>query len=230
MDFNKLKVDDLNILCKNNKIKGISKMKKDEKIAALNALDKTTMNSSLEIIQVVKPGSKPDAKSVVKSGSKVVKPKSSTLDKEFDKYIKLTDNHKAKLSESKEDLTMQDFVDLVKEDILKLAAELNIKETKKYVDSYGCIKAIIEYNSNKVNKSNYLFQVSSKAILNWSETIESDIYRKLFTYLIVNNLEYAPLLKVFKVFNEFHKTTNLTSEVNNSDEEPEINYEESDEE
>jgi len=207
MDLNKLTNDKLNVLCKDNKIKGYSKLKKAEKIEKLReigvtnfdeeSVEKSVKNSLNELPSKKTKVVKKEKKELVEvKEKKETKPRNEKLDK---KIIKLfdEDRYKNNLLELKEEPSRAYVLNMLSNDITKFIDKSSDKEIREVVDKFG-VSSLISYQ--KAKKDQRLFDKS-----------EQEIYKILALYLVMNDpLASDPLIKV--VIKAYHRIIKSSAE------------------
>ncbi len=192
----------LNALCKENGIKGYSKLKKDEKIAMLTEAGVELFNQeSSAASKTKKSGEKSSEKKVSKATSKnetdkskesvkkETKPRVEKLDKKIVKSIDLT-KYTEILTDHKEELTYSEAINYLKDDIEEFVNTVDEKECAEFVNKFGALVAINYQRSHKNSK------LSSKD--------DAEIYKILLLDLFLNR--EGVLLSLFKSFTKLHAT------------------------
>ena len=189
MASEKMTNQELDALCKQNGIKGYSKLKKADKIAKLEEAGVKIL-ADAEASKVKKAGSK--AKAAETKEKKAAKPRVEKLDKKLIKHINL-DNYKEQLMDFKEEVTHAQVIDMLNEDIKSFVDEANHLECVSFVDKFGALAAISYQRKNKNSK------LSSKK--------DDEIYKILLLDAFLNKPEVlSSLVKaVEKVRVKLHK-------------------------
>lgn len=157
LDFSKLNISELKKICKAEKIEGYSKLKKQELVDIVSGLSNLNINDYNIDVEKLKKKEKPQVKRTEK------------LSKKLAKYINL-DNYNELLEEYKNEDNINDIdlIEMVSEDIDKFINGLDLTDIKKYIDSYGCIKAVLEYiEENSIEHT----------------TSEEDLYKELINFI-----------------------------------------------
>jgi hypothetical protein len=146
----------LDALCKENKIKGYSKLKKDDKVAKLKeaGIDLTLSEPAKpkKSGEKAKPAKAKDADEESKEPPKrASKPRVEKIDKKLVKAIDLN-NYTEFLTDHKEDLTYFEVIELLKEDIEAFVKEADNDECADFVDKFGALIAISYQRSHKNSK------------------------------------------------------------------------------
>lgn len=184
MDFSKQTNDQLNALCKQNGIKGYSKLKKDDKIALL-VESNVKVASTSSVKKVTKATKKTEEKEVKEK--KATKPRVEKLDKKLAKSIDL-DKYKDVLSEQKEEWTVSDISNLLKSDIELFVQAADNREIAELVDKFGALIAITYQRTHKNSK------LSAKE--------DEEIYKILLLHLFLTNEKALDAL--VKAVRKFH--------------------------
>ena len=205
MDFNTLKVFEINQIYKNNKTKFVvnkafSKMKKHEKVELLNSVEFNKLEIDIDLI----------------TSSKNSSSKSKTFNKSYIEFFE-PKKYKSQILDINEKLTNDDVLNIIESDLKDFVETLDYKVIKKEINKYGLIKAIMEFNSDKFNSSNYLFQITGSKSIYTSED-EIQIYSKLILYIIKKS--DTILKKIAKNMNIFK--TKIEEKNNSEDDDPNI--------
>ncbi len=193
----KLTNHQLDALCKENGLKGFSKLKKDEKVAKLIEagvelpLAESTSPAKAKKSAEKSAGKKP-VQGTAKEESKVevkkaTKPRVEKLDKKLVKFVDLN-KYAEVFTDHKEDLTYAEVVKLLKEDIEAFVKEVDDKECAIFVDKFGALSAIKYQRSHKNSK------LSSKD--------DAEIYKILLLDLFLNGEDVLSAL--FKAAVKLH--------------------------
>lgn len=184
MDLSKQTNDQLNALCKQNGIKGYSKLKKDDKIAKL--VEAGVSNTSEPVAKKAAKSKKSETKEVKEK--KTAKPRVEKLDKKLAKAIDL-EKYNDQLADYKEDITIAEILELLKSDIEVFVNEADEKECAELVDKYGALTALVYQRANKNSKL---------SLLNG----EAEVYKILLLHLIMTNEKVSEAL--VKSVKKFH--------------------------
>lgn len=212
MDFTKLTLNNINIIYKNNKelfkgVSGFSKMKKAEKIELLKSVE--NLNTSLELIVKEK---------------KIVKKRKPTFNNLFINFFNV-DKYSSNIADLKEEVDSEIIKDLIYDDIPEFIESLDSIMIKKQINKYGFIKALCDFNGDKMNKSKYLFQKTGSK-LKWSEDFENKVYVKLLEYNLLNiEILINKLVRAFKK-HQVKLETEAKKNKNNNEEKEDYNSEE----
>lgn len=194
MDFSKLSKDDLVKIAKQNKVSNYSGLKKDEFVDLISKVEK------LSIPDVVQEKlDKAAEKSASKKGKKPKsdsppKPKSEKLDKKLAKFVNLEDYKDALLKYiDAEEPSDEELLEIVSEKVSEFVSTITKEDYKKYVDTYGTIKLILEY--------------ASKNKIALSKITEEQLYEKLglFLYDKDENINKALVEKIRKYIQKLKK-------------------------
>lgn len=169
MSFKSMTRDQLSALCKQNGIKGYSKLKKDELITKLNEAGVKPADKASDDVKKATKKTKTE-KTPEKKPEKPIKEK---LDKKIVKSLN-PENYKVLLEEFKEAPEQKEVLEMVHSDLSALIDEADWMECRHIVDKYGAIKALLEYIEMH-NKSKLL------------KTSEEEIYKMLLLHLYMNN-------------------------------------------
>jgi hypothetical protein len=148
----------LDSLCKANKIKGYSGKKLDEKKALLTAKGINYELAESKEATVSKPKN-PTTKRLTTSD------RSNKLDKKLLEFIKI-DNYTSELTDFKEELSNSKILTLIKKDILLFVNSLSLNDYESYVDKYGLLKLLKEYEDcHKTNILSFSYEEIYKMLL-----------------------------------------------------------------
>jgi hypothetical protein len=173
MNIEKLRKSDLIKISLFYNVKGYSKLNKNqivEKLLANNVPD-TVTEQELKDMRVELNAR--EAKEAEETAKKPPKPRFKKLSKKLLESVEL-DNYKEMLRKFTEVSIEKDTTTLFKDDIEKFikSKDLTHEDYKKYVDSYGAIKAVVEYMASKEDAS--LKKMSEKKIY---KTLAAFIYQ-----------------------------------------------------
>jgi hypothetical protein len=191
MDLTNMKKAELMKQCKEQGIKGYSKMKKEELIATLEESGIT--NTYVEV-------PKKEKKETVK---KTAIPRLDKLSKKLEKFT-TAETYKNKLTNFTEDVADEDLMDIITEGMKNfiISDTLDYTDYKKYVTTYGPIKALVEYNASTDSEdlSSYseeqIFKILATYIYNKDAEIALTLNKKIRKLIVANNKVKKPSKKV----------------------------------
>ena len=181
MNFSTLKRTELIEICKNNNIKGYSKLAKKEIIEVLNK------TSPLTVVEAKENDSVDTAVSTENNAPKAAK--IENLGKKLERSIPV-DLYKDKLEELEPDADDNQILDIFKDkvDTFIKSDEITSEEYKRYVTKYGVLEAIQAYNNIDEARCTKLLHKS-----------ENDIYKALAKLIYKNDTDITEnLLKKFR--------------------------------
>lgn len=232
MDLTNMKKADLMKQCKEQGIKGYSKMKKDELISTLE--ESGIANTYVEV-------PKKEKKETVKNANS--SPRLDKLSKKLERFSTL-DLYKNELNKFDESVADEDLLDLVTESMKSFIISDSIEHAdyKKYVNTYGPIKSLVEYNASPdsedlVSSTEEQIYKTLATHIYYSDTeITSTLYKKIRKLIAANNkAAKKPSKKVNKYIEEVdEESDNEGDEVeedegNNVDDDVEDSEEDSEE-
>ena len=183
MNFSTLKRTELIEICKNNNIKGYSKLAKKEIIEVLNKTSPLTVVEAKENDSV-------DTTAVVSTENNVPKAvKVENLGKKLERSIPV-DLYKNKLEELEPDADDEQILNIFKDkvDTFIKSDDITNEEYKRYVTKYGILEAIQDYNNMDEARCTKLLHKS-----------ENDIYKSLARLIYKNDANITEnLLKKFR--------------------------------
>lgn len=195
MNLENLRKPDLIKICLFHGVKGYSKLNKKqiiEKLLANNVNDTVTDEELKDMSTELNAREIKEAEELAK---KPPKPRFKKLSKKLLESINL-DEYKETLRKFNDMSIEEETTELFKEDIEKFikSKDLTSEDYKKYVDSYGTVKAVVEYLASK-----------SDASLN--KMTEKKIYKTLATFIYQNDKTVKDELvnKVRKVVIQLNK-------------------------
>jgi hypothetical protein len=227
-----MKKADLMKQCKEQGIKGYSKMKKDELISTLE--ESGIANTYVEV-------PKKEKKETVKNANS--SPRLDKLSKKLERFSTL-DLYKNELNKFDESVADEDLLDLVTESMKSFIISDSIEHAdyKKYVNTYGPIKSLVEYNASPdsedlVSSTEEQIYKTLATHIYYSDTeITSTLYKKIRKLIAANNkAAKKPSKKVNKYIEEVdEESDNEGDEVeedegNNVDDDVEDSEEDSEE-
>lgn len=229
MDLTNMKKADLMKQCKEQGIKGYSKMKKDELISALE-------ESGIKNTYVEAP--KKEKKETVKRATTTTR--LDKLSKKVEKFSTL-DRYKNELNKFDENATDEDLLDIVTESMKSfiISDSVDHVDYKKYVNTYGPIKALVDYNASpdaedlKACSEEQIYKTLATYIYyNSDPEITSTLYKKIRKLIAANNkAAKKPSKKVNKYVEEVDEESEDDDDEEEDVDEEEVNAdEESDDE
>ena len=198
MDLTNMKKADLMKQCKEQGIKNYSKLKKDDLIAVLEEI-------GIKNIHVEAP--KKEKKETSKKTTS--KPRLDKLSKKLEKFSTM-DSYKNEISQFNEDVADEDLLDIVTESMKNFIISDSVTsiDYNKYVNSYGAIKALVEYTKSPEYKDitsldeDKLYETLAKFIYYKDTEITGTLYKKIRKLIAVNNKVKKPSKKVAKYVEE----------------------------
>lgn len=195
MNLENLRKPDLIKICLFHGIKGYSKLNKKqivEKLLENNVNDRVTDEELKDMSTELNAREIREAEELAKNPAK---PRFKKLSKKLLESINL-DEYKETLRKFNDMSIEEETTELFKDDIEKFikSKDLTSEDYKKYVDSYGTVKAVVEYLASK-----------SDATLN--KMTEKKIYKTLATFIYQNDKTVKDELinKVRKVVIQLNK-------------------------
>ena len=184
MDLTNMKKADLMKQCKEQGIKGYSKMKKDELISTLE-------ESGITNTYVEAP--KKEKKETVKKANS--SPRLDKLSKKLERFSTL-DLYKNELNKFDENVADEELLDLVTESMKSfiISDSVDHADYKKYVNTYGPIKALVDYNATpdsedlaSSTEEQIYKTLATHIYYNSDPEITNTLYKKIRKLIVVNN-------------------------------------------
>jgi hypothetical protein len=197
MDLTNMKKADLMKQCKEQGIKNYSKLKKDDLIAALE--ESGIKNTYVEVPKKEKK----------ETAKKATKPRLDKLTKKLEKFSTM-ETYKKEISLLKEDVADEDLLDIVTESMKNfiISDSISAVDYNKYVNSYGAIKALVEYmgSPDSVDISSFteekVYETLAHYIYYKDTEITGTLYKKIRKLIATNNKVKKPSKKVAKYVEE----------------------------
>lgn len=195
MDITPLKKNQLVLILKSNNIKNYSKLTRGGMVDLINEKNisiSTEEFASLEEGKESGSESSPKAKVKKDDGKDVAKKtRFENLSKKLKDVISTTP-YEEKLGSFKEDVDDTKLLAMAKDEIAKFIEmdTLTEEDYRKYVDSYGLMKAFHEYFNDKAHKD-----------MSYRKKSEEDLYAALAKFIFKNDKDVViPLLKKFRKY------------------------------
>jgi len=183
--------------CKEQGIKGYSTMKKEELISTLE--ESGIKNTYVEV-------PKKEKKEAIK---KTTKPRLDKLSKKLEKFVTM-ETYKNELSKFNEDVADEDLLDIVTESMKNFIISDSVDDVdyRKYVTTYGPIKALVEYlaspDAENINTftEQEMFEKLAVYIYFKDTEITGTLYKKIRKLIATNSKGKKPIKKTTKYIEE----------------------------